>query len=183
MQVKNRRVDAAALGAIIVGCIMLAIAGIVYLKGDSSDSTNPFEHPNSSARQKYQTDTKGLGIPRPTQRPATDGSLPGFQQPTGTRDPFAKAIGDSSIHKVTISVTSDGAVYVGYRYRSGGTGLKVMDQTFSRTQNERGPLPVVELAVRVIGNSTYATCTVTIDGTKVVSQTAKGGGHITICLA
>lgn len=183
MRVKIKRVDAAALGAVIVGCVMLAIAGVFYLKGDSSDSKNPFEHPGSSASGKYQSDSEGIQNPKPTQRPNGNGSLPGFQQPGVSKDPFAKAIGDSSMHKVTITFTSDGPMYLGYRYRSGKTGVRVANHSFSSTKNERGPLPVVELAVRVIGTSTYAKCSITIDGTEVESQTAKGSGHITVCLS
>lgn len=179
MHLTRKQVRTAALAATILGGVLVLIAGFMIWHGNSSDSAGPGRAPAASS--ELQTDTKDLKNLRPTQRPDGNGSLPGFETSTGTDNPFANSAGDTSMHKVTITVTSDGAVYFGYIYRNGGKGLKVADRTFTTSARMHGPLPMARVAVRVIGNATYATCAVFIDGVKIESYTAKGSGHIGVC--
>lgn len=97
-------------------------------------------------------------------------------------DPFANSSGIVQNHKVTITATGDAAVYVGYRFRDGkGSDLRVINKSFSFTRTVRGSLPVAQVAVQVLNNGTYATCSIALDGVTVISSTARSSGHVTIC--
>lgn len=100
-------------------------------------------------------------------------------------DPFASSSGgDTRLHTVTVSIKADGAAYVGYRYRDGrSSNAKVVGRAYSFTRTVRGPLPVAQIGVQVMSTSTYATCSIAIDGTTTVVQTAHGRNNIVVCLS
>ncbi|MCW2749074.1 MAG: hypothetical protein JWR83_184 [Aeromicrobium sp.] len=178
VHLSSKRVRLVAIAATSLGCVMLLVAGFMIWNGNSSNSTNGVD---GNALAPYQGNTNDFENLRPTQAPASGVSLPGFTTGASAGDPFANSVGDSSIHRVTISVTSDGAIYVGYRYRNGKKGVKVANGSFSDSRTLHGPLPLAQVGVQVIGNGTYAICSVTIDGAKVVTYTAKGAGHVVVC--
>ena len=98
-------------------------------------------------------------------------------------NPFATGYGDSRLHTVTLSVSGDGALSIGYRFRDGKSGdSKVVNRSFSTTRSVHGPLPVAQIGVQVLSNASYATCSITIDGTTTTSHKSRiGPGHVVVC--
>lgn len=110
------------------------------------------------------------------------GSLLALGKSFSATDPFASRAGDTRMHSVTITITADGAAYAGYRYRDGKrSDVRIVDRRFSITRSVRGPLPIVQIGVQVMSNSTWATCSIAIDGTTTNSQTVRGVNHVGVC--
>ncbi len=111
------------------------------------------------------------------------GSSNSFGKGVAGANPFATSIaGDTGPHVVTITVTSDVAAYVGYRYRdkkAGGT--KVVGRSFSITRTVPGSRPSGQVGVQVPPNSTYATCSIAIDGKTVVTRRVDGVYGVVVC--
>lgn len=114
---------------------------------------------------------------------ASEAALLASGKGISTDKPFASGFGDTRLHKVTVSVTGDGALNIGYRFRDGkDADSRVVTRSFSYTRSVHGPLPVVQIGVQVLYNATYATCSITIDGTTTVTRrSATGPGHIAVC--
>ena len=115
----------------------------------------------------------------------SDGSAgtTGLGTKLGAEDPFATASGDDTLHKVVLTFTADGGMYAGWRYRSKtGSGVQVADKSLVLSKTVRGGLPVAQMGVQVLGTSTYASCTISVDGVKVSTQTARGVNHVVVCV-
>lgn len=98
-------------------------------------------------------------------------------------DPFGAGGTDNSVHTVTLTFTSDGAAYLGYKLRGGQSDAKVVSKSYSVTRSVHGPLPVAYVVVQALSNATYATCTITIDGAVTNSETAKGRYNVIGCIS
>lgn len=124
----------------------------------------------------------GPSVPAGDAASALGGGL--FGKTAGSKDPFGTGASDNRLHTVKITISSDGAAYLGYRYRDGkNSDIKVINRSFTYTRTVNGPLPLVQVAVQVLRSATYATCSVAIDGTTTDSATARGTNHVVVCLS
>jgi hypothetical protein len=156
------------------------VAALMLLRGNSN---SPIADPESNG---------GAGLLQPGDQTSEDlTTVPSAEPSAGSSsltgvlgsDPFANDTGDNTLHKVVVRFTSDGALYAGWRYRTkGGEGLKVAEQSLTVGKTVRGSLPVAQAAVQVLGTSTYATCSISVDGVTVRSQTARGQNHVVVCV-
>ena len=145
--------------------------------GSSKDkTTNPLDGPSD-----YPT-SEGTATPKIKGLSAKDAALLASGKGISDKNPFSSSFGDTRLHTVTIRVSGDGAVYVGYRYRDGkASNSRVISRSFSTSRSVHGPLPVAQVGVQVMTSGTYATCSILIDGVVVNSSTAHGANHVTVC--
>jgi len=179
VRLKSKLVQRWSTAAVVVGVGVIVVTLLSMLLSGPSDADKV------STREEIQR-AQGLE-PRVSDPPATAKVGPstkvGSALKTGAVDPFANASSDHTLHKVVIRFTSDGAMYAGWRYRSkGGDGSKIASRTLEVSKTVRGGLPVAQAAVQALQTSTYATCTIFVDGVAVTKQTAKGVNHVTVCV-
>jgi hypothetical protein len=162
--------------------IVVAVLAALMIWNDSSGSSDAGPKASggddggfdSSLRDTVQTD--------PNASDFTSSDDPLNPVTVGSSDPFAGAFGDNKLHTVTLRATSDGAMSTGYRFRHHkGDGSQVVSKSLTITRQVRGSLPVGQIGVQVLSNATWATCSVTIDGTEVSSHRANGPGHVVVC--
>lgn len=178
-QRRRRLVVVSAVGVLIV----LAIGGLVYLDryDDTDDEAvrppSQFQRPSltlpaeATLAEQFGSDFVGTGgstvIP-----PFGSGGIDG-----GTFGPGS--------HDVEFRVTSDAAVgMVGYWTR--GSEVKSVtsgETSLSIRATADGVRPAAQLGVQVTGNGSFVTCTIYVDGARIVSTTARGRYHIAICTA
>jgi hypothetical protein len=157
------------------------VAALMLLRGSSDNPPVADPEANGGAGLLQPGDQASENL---ATAPSADPSA-GSSSLTGVfgGDPFANDTGDNTLHKVVVRFTSDGALYAGWRYRTkGGEGLKVAEQSLTVGKTVRGSLPVAQAAVQVLGTSTYATCSISVDGVTVRSQTARGQNHVVVCV-
>ena len=103
-------------------------------------------------------------------------------------DPFAISFGKSARREVTIRVTGNGLVNIATSYRDRKKPKpRSINGSFSETRTFKGKYPMASVVVQLPANgipgaASRATCTITIDGIKVASQTTKKAGYLTICV-
>ncbi|WP_332663760.1 hypothetical protein [Aeromicrobium sp.] len=91
---------------------------------------------------------------------------------------------DGLEHVVTVSVSADAAGSdIGYLLRDGTEVVKRgAPAAFSVSKTLSGPRPLAAIAVKVRGAATRATCTVSIDGVKQRTYTARGTNELVMCM-
>ncbi len=169
------------MAALVIGTGVIVVTLLSIWLGGSSDDDAALSPDQLSGSQGLEPRDTGLVQ---TQAPdaITDKGI-NTAMTAGGSDPFAGAASDNTLHKVVIRFTSDGGMYAGWRYRTkGGDGSKIADRTLEVSKTVRGALPVAQAAVQVLQTSTYAKCTIFIDGVAVTTQTAKGVNHVTVCM-
>jgi hypothetical protein len=165
---------ATVLGTLLV----LAGAYMVVVENDEPSSSGPTA-PKVSIPPRVTNDA---GIPEGYENffegaTAADGS----HSVTASSDPLKIARRDSRIVNVTITLTSDGPMKYAYRTREGPSAPQSANRTASVSLRLRGPTPVAQAFVQLIDGSTYATCTITIDGERVSRATAKKMYQVVAC--
>ena len=92
-------------------------------------------------------------------------------------NPFANSYGASGRRKVTVQVSANGYLGIRVYYRDRQKPKTVAVNKFSQTRTMTGRLPmavvVMQLPGSFPGSATRATCTITIDGLEVDTQTTK----------
>lgn len=185
MSTSRTRAQKAAVAAMALGGVAIASALLAMLLGGSSTDDDRATAPPSTTAPFEVFDAPPAGEPAvtdvPTSTPTPSQDNPLALLGKGAGDPFATTSGDTSKHRVTVTFTSDGSLYAGYRFRNGGDGIQVADKTLTITRTVRGPLPVALAGVQALGNATYATCEIQVDGVTTIKQTAKGTNYVTVC--
>lgn len=182
MRLKSRRVRQASIAAVVIGAGVIVVTLLsMWLGGGSSDddkASSPDELLGSQGLEPRDTGLVATDKPEALNANGLNSALT-----AGGDDPFATTSSDQTLHKVVIRFTSDGAMYAGWRYRTkGGEGLKVANRTLEVSKTVKGSLPVAQAAVQALQTSTYATCTIIVDGVAVTTQTARGVNHVTVCI-
>ncbi|AXT85583.1 hypothetical protein C6I20_10515 [Aeromicrobium sp. A1-2] len=180
MHLPTDRVNRVALAAMVLGAAIIVGTLLTMWLGGSDESSAPAGTGSSSA---FRPLPDALEV-EPIDPDETDGLAgTGLGAKIGSDDPFATESGDNTLHKVVLTFTADGGMYAGWRYRGkSGSGVKVADRSLVLTKTVRGGLPVAQMGVQVLGTSTYATCTISVDGVKVSTQTARGVNHVVVCV-
>lgn len=182
MSPSRSRSEKVALAAMITGGVAIVLGlAFVVLGGSSSDKPSAVP-PRSTTLPTADFDGRTQDE-RVRDQKAAEQQKALNALGSGAEDPFASAEGDTSPHKVSITFTADGSLYAGYRFRNGGEGIKVADRTLTVNRVVNGPLPLAQVGVQVVGDSTFATCTITVDGVTVTTQTARGKGFVVVCTA
>lgn len=93
-----------------------------------------------------------------------------------TQNPFVTSIGGNFEHTVKVRVSTNGGVRISVYYRDGKSTEQLASNTdYSTTRTFKGGYPlsmvVVEIPRKVPGRATRATCSITVDGHKVDSDT------------
>ncbi|MEJ7635176.1 hypothetical protein [Aeromicrobium sp.] len=156
--------------------ILLVVALILWRQSSSSEAESgdalgsQFEDPLGSA----------LSLP--------ETSLPSREQKAALKKMLGGSLtvsnGLGAKHRVRVEATSDGSSYLGFLYRDGaGAGVVFRPGGFSTTRTVRGELPAAKLAVQVMPDASFATCTIYIDGKRADRRTATRRGDIVVCLA
>ena len=96
-------------------------------------------------------------------------------------DPFANSFGSFTKHKVTVRVTANGPGRVGVRYRKGKQQVTAFSGGYTQTRTVRSKYPVVQVAMQIYPPAGRGTCTITIDGVKVASQTTAKRFGVVVC--
>ncbi len=73
--------------------------------------------------------------------------------PFTTPSPSSTALGSGN-HEVKITVKSDGAIRVGYKFTGGKEGLKDATKTFSITETVPGAAGLAQVGVQLVGGAT-----------------------------
>lgn len=166
-----------ALAALVLGTALILAAGYLVLLADSDDaSTNSM--PSISPPTPQSTQAERVD---PSKNPfdPENKDQPGLG--TNGVDPLANAAGDTRLHDVTVTLRSDGPIRWLFRTRSGDSAPQDANRSVSFTRRIRGPLPAAQIFVQVIPRSSYATCTISIDGVVVESVTAKKAYQAVAC--
>ena len=82
---------------------------------------------------------------------------------------------------MTITLTADGPMKYVYRTKDGTTAPRTANRQTSMSYELRGPRAVAQAFVQQIGSSTYATCSITVDGERVSTETARKTYQIVAC--
>jgi hypothetical protein len=165
---------------VVVGIGVIVVTLLSMLLGGSSDDGKVSTRDEIRQAQGLEP---GLTDTPKTKLGPSGSTKVGTPLKAGGADPFANASSDHTLHKVVIRFTSDGAMYAGWRYRTkGGEGSKIASRTLEVSKTVRGALPVAQAAVQSLQTSTYATCTIFVDGVAVTRQTARGVNHVTVCI-
>ncbi len=166
----------AAVAAIVLGAALLLAAGYLALPHDTSDSSSV---PTPSATPSLQSTQAERIDPSKNPFDPGDGDQRGFG--TNGLDPLANAQGDTRIHDVTVTLRSDGPIKWMFRTRAGDGPVQNASGPVSFTKRVRGPLPAAQVLVQVLPRSTYATCSISIDGRRVDSSTSRTAYQVIAC--
>ena len=178
--VVNRRVAIAVAIVAAVGIAVFCVRAYSLWQDGSTDA------PSTSGSRSGSAAGSGSEPARPTSGVLSRENSPELAKSSSksaaTGDPFANSYGSDKKYTVKLVIETDAAANVGYRYRDGkGDGQQVIEKSFSKTRTVRGPLPVAQIGVQALGNSTYVRCSIYVDGIKVISYKAKGAGHVAVC--
>ncbi len=100
---------------------------------------------------------------------------------TVTGDPLKLAGTGTVVHDVTITLTSDGPMKYVYRTQHGDTAVRVANRQTSVNYKLRGPRAVAQAYVQQLDGASYATCSISIDGERVSTATAKETYQVVVC--
>jgi hypothetical protein len=176
----KRLFDKAVIGAIALGVILLLAGGYAMLHG-GSDGKAATDDPTATLPPESDAGTDDSLPPSDGASPSTLANLPGFSSGSSDTHAYAFTIGDTKIHTVTLSITTDGPAYLGYQFRNGKPHKVLGKNSFSITQHLRGPSPIAQVAGQVVGSDSYTTCAIYIDGKKAISKTVRGLNNIAFC--
>lgn len=166
--------------AMAAGVVLIAVAVIISAGGGNSGSS-PAASPTATLPPASDTGTDDSRPPTDGPTPSTLGNLPGFSAGSSDTHAYAFSIGDTKIHTVTLTINTDGQAYLGYQFRYGQPHKVIGNNSFSITKHLRGPSPIAQVAGQVVGNATYTTCAIYIDGKKAISHTVRGLNNIAFC--
>lgn len=177
----RRKLDKVGVTAIALGCVVMAVFGLKTLVG--GDSTPDSTTSGEEAFIPYETNLSPEAVIAPS-TPA-----PSATSPTGTvGDPlagvrrFGVAGGDNTPHKVTIKLTSDGSMYIGFRFFKGDEGYRYASKSVSISNTVNGSGPLAQVGVKYQQNASYARCQIFVDGIEIVSHTTRGTKYqVTVC--
>ncbi len=174
MRHSRRRGQRIAVVATVLGTILLLVgAYMMFVEDDDEPSAAGPTAPSVSLQ--------------PTQ-PPRDEIPEGFEKffegggsLTVTGDPLRNAGTGNTVHNVLITLTSDGPMKYVYRTADGDTAPRLANRQTSMTYNLRGPRAVAQAFVQVINGSTYATCTITVDGVRASTSRATKLYQVVVC--
>lgn len=176
MRHSRRRGQRVAVVATVLGTALIAASGYLYLQGPEEKtsatprapkvSLQPTQPPRDEIPKNFEKFFEGAD---------QDGSV------TVTGDPLQNAGTGKTIHKVTITLTADGPMKYVYRTKDGTTAPRTANRQTSMSYELRGPRAVAQAFVQQIGSSTYATCSITVDGERVSTETARKTYQIVAC--
>lgn len=181
----RRKLDKIGLATVSAGVVVLAAFGLKTLMDSGPDPES--SRSGEQAFIPYETTV----LPETTITPSTPASSPTPLTGTVGDDPLAGVGGfgpgqaDIAPHKVTVSITSDGAVHLGFRFYKGGSGYRFADRTFSMTKTVRGTRPyLAQVAAKLQPTATWAKCSISVDGVVVVrGSTSEKYPNFTVCTA
>ena len=176
------KLDKVGLASIALGCVLLVAFGLKAVVGDGSDGDPPSAD-GQAAFRPFGADSvleDGEVTPQATQGgdPLAPGALGSALSAAGT---FGE-LKDNNLHTVVLTATSDGGMYVGWRFRGGGKGVKVADRSTVVKKSVYGPLPVAQFGVQLFSSATYGTCTLSVDGVVVSTKTVRGEHNVVVCV-
>ena len=181
----RRKLDTFGLATIAVGVVVIAALGLKMLMNSGSDleSTDGGEQAFTPYETKLLPEaTITPSAPTPSETPLT--STVGNEDPLAGVRRFGIAGDDNTPHKVTITLQSDGSMYIGYRFYKGDEGYRYASKKISITDTVRGSRTIAQVGVIFQQNATYAECTISVDGVPIVTRTTKGTKHrVTVCVA
>lgn len=96
-------------------------------------------------------------------------------------DPFATSFGGNFRHKITVRVSSATILRYAVRFRDGHEEDRVVSGGTTISRTIKGGFPLVQVGVRNAHDSSRASCSVSIDGVKVSSNTTHKRLGIVIC--
>lgn len=176
MRHSRRRGQRIAVVATVLGTILLLVGA--YMMFVENDEDEPTAAGPTAPQVSLQ----------PTQPPRNE--LPeGFEKffddaggaVTVTGDPLKNAGTGTTVHHVVITLTSDGPMKYVYRTQHGDTPVREANRRTSMTYDLRGPRAVAQAYVQVGNGSTYATCTITVDGVIASTSTARQPYQVVVC--
>lgn len=162
--------------ATALGTILLLAGAYLVLDDDEPSSTGPTAPKVSTPPSQ----TGGDEIPEGFEKFFQDAEE-GADGITVTGDPLRLAGTGTTVHNVNITLTSDGPMKFVYRTQNGDTAPRVADRHTSINYKLRGPRAVAQAFVQVLQGSSYATCTITIDGERVSTATARSTYQVVAC--
>lgn len=176
MRHSSLRGERIAIVATVLGTILLLVAGYLVLRDGSEDpvpalpqapkvSLQPTQPPRDEVPDSFEKFFEG----------ANGGGL------TATGDPLKLAGTGSIVYNVTITLTSDGPMRYVYRFHDGDTPVRTANGRTSITRKLRGPRAVAQGYVQRMEGATYASCSITIDGVVVDTNTARKLYQVTAC--
>lgn len=172
----------AAAAAMVAGTLLITVGGLLMFHGDGSDPATSKDRTGSQASVPFGTDTNEVEAVKPLPSP-TPSPTPTAQADTslGFKKPFGKAAGDNTPHSVTITIKSDGAVYIGFRFYQGTKGYRFANRSFTITRTVHGAKPLAQVGVKYESNATYATCSISVDGVVINSNRTGKKFAVTVC--
>ena len=167
----------------VVGAVVVVVSGFLMVRGGSTADPSVSDSGGSDAFVPYDdptVDPAAIEKTEPTPEPGGKNPLTVVSK---GNEGWGKTTGDTGPHEVTISVTSDGAIYVGYRFWKGKSGLKFAEKSFSTTQTVHRGRGVAQVGAQVLDTATYATCTISVDGVVVTTNRASKKLAVAVCTA
>ncbi|MDQ3155327.1 MAG: hypothetical protein M3Q98_01165 [Actinomycetota bacterium] len=177
MLLSDKTMKYAIVACSALAAAMLIFAGFLFWQNDSADSAGS---PLTNGKALNSALGAGSELDK-SEVVDSDGEL-AFD----CSNPFGTNVSPSStVHKVVFRATSDGPIgRLGYVVRWGSTKTVTTSQSsWSTARSVRGPRPVAQLAVQVSAGSTYARCTIVVDGKQASSYVARGVNHVVVCTA
>lgn len=178
MQISAVSRNAVAVAVTVIGLVAIGLAffGSPGLSGEPD--TRSFSHKPAAIEPVKPVDTEDLG---PSSEEADTKPSEDFT------NPFSTSIGGNFAHKVAIEVSADGVVQVAVNYRDGKQQEQLaVNSTFSTKRTVRGGYPLSMVTVTIPrkypGRATRATCTISVDGRKVDSDTIKRVRSVARCV-
>lgn len=184
MRRRSRRLfDRAMIAVVALGAVLLIAGGFAMLHNGGS-SSSPESNPSATPILPSDSDDETSDSrPTPTATTASPklSKLPGFGGGSNGTHAYAFSIGDTKLHTVTLTINTDGRAYLGYQFRNGQPHKVLGNSSFSITQRLHGPSPIAQIAGQVVGDATYTSCAIYIDGKKAISHTVHGLNNIAFC--
>lgn len=175
MRHSRRRGQRIAVTATVLGTILLLVgAYMMFVENDDDEPTATGPTAPNVSLQPIQ----------PPRDEVPEGFEEFFDRDGGitvTGDPLKNAGTGTTVHHVVITLTSDGPMKYVYRTQHGDTPVRVANRQTSKTYNLRGPRAVAQAFVQVSNGSTYATCTITVDGVRASTSTARQLYEVVVC--
>lgn len=178
MHLSSRTRDRAILTVLFgVAAVLLVIALILWRHDSDADARG------GSGSQLGDGTSDPLALPPQVAGDQKDSLDNLFKNGNAGSGALTASSGRGAKHRVTIRVTADGSMYVGFLFRDGlGAGVFVTSNRYQVSRVVRGELTAAKVGLQVV-DSTRATCAIYIDGKKVTSHTARGRGEFTSCTA
>lgn len=166
---------------VVGGVPVLLVAALLgwNLIQEAGDGSTP------SAGSQGLVDSPGLSIPKPTEDPSAAaqsiGELPAAFSAAAKNDITNEGLPLLAENKVTITLRSDGQMYLGYLFRSGPGDVKLVPRSFATSYTVVGGRPLAVAAVQALQGASFVECSITVNGRLAAKSRADGPGEIAGC--